>query len=109
MLTATAVALTACGGDQNAELLGFANGVAPAAEGISLVEGLLLYVIAPLSILFVLAALVWLPGIVRGTRYRPGRGWPASPLWFGGPPDPAAAVEAADTGEIVRGGASGSW
>ena len=68
-----------------------------------------LYLLAPAAILLLIAALVWLPGMVRSSRYRPGRGWGAAPLWFGGPPDPAAAVESASTGDLVRGGASGDW
>ena len=107
---ATAAVLTACGGSDAARTnsLGYQDGVAP-VEGVTLLEGLALYVLAPLVILLVIAALVWLPGMVRTSRYRPGRGWGAAPLWFGGPPDPAAAVESADTGGIVRGGASGNW
>ena len=88
--------------------LGYQDGVAP-VEGISLVEGLGLYVLAPLAILTLIFALVWLPGVVRSSRYRPGRGWSGAPLWFGGPPDPVAAVESAETGDVVRGGASGDW
>ena len=61
------------------------------------------------AVMLVLAALVWLPGMVRGNRYRPARGWTAAPLWFGGPPDPAAAVESAQVGQVTRGEASGSW
>ena len=49
------------------------------------------------------------PGMIHSSRYRPTRGWSAAPLWFGGPADPAAAVESAQTGDLVRGGASGSW
>jgi hypothetical protein len=110
MAVATAAALSACGGDDSARTnhLGFEDGVAP-AEGITFVEGLALYVLLPALILLTVAALVWLPGLVRASRYRPGRGWTAAPLWFGGPPDPAAAVEQAETGDLVRGGASGDW
>ena len=110
MAAATAAALTACGGDDPARTnhLGYEDGVAP-VEGISLLEGLALYVLIPAAILAVITVLVLLPGMVRTSRYRPGRGWTAAPLWFGGPPDPAAAVESADTGDMVRGGASGDW
>ena len=100
--------LAACGNDQPTEQLGYPDGVAP-AEGITLLEGLGLYVLAPLAILLTIFALVWLPGVVRSSRYRPGRGWTAAPLWFGGPPDPVAAVEQAEVGDVVRGGASGEW
>lgn len=109
-LTAAVVtaSLAACGNDQPTEQLGYQDGVAP-VEGISLLEGLALYVLAPLAILLVVFALAWLPGVVRSSRYRPGRGWTAAPLWFGGPPDPVAAVEQAEVGDVVRGGASGEW
>lgn len=104
-------ALTACGGGEqvSSEQLGYDSGVAPARDGLSLLEGLALYLIAPGAILLFVAALVWLPGMLRGTGYRPGRAWSAAPLWFGGPPDPTAAVEAASPGSMARGGASGTW
>ncbi len=110
-MLAAAAALTACGGDQrvSSNQLGYDTGVAPGTEGLSLLEGLALYVLAPGAILLLVAALVWLPGVLRGTSYRPGRAWSAPPLWFGGPPDPTAAVEAATPGSMARGGASGSW
>lgn len=111
MLATTAVALTACGGDDPAATnhLGFEEGVAPAADGLSTLQAVLLYSLVPLALLLLVAALAWLPGVVRSNRYRPARGWNAAPLWFGGPADPAAAVETAQTGDVVRGGASGSW
>ena len=111
VLAATAVALTACGGDDPASTntLGFQNGVAPEGGGLTTLQAVLLYGVGPLAILLLIAALVWLPGMVRSSRYRPTKGWNAAPLWFGGPADPAAAVESAQTGDLVRGGASGSW
>ena len=107
---ATAVALTAGGGDDPADhnQLGLENGVAPEATASRPCRRCAVR-LAPLAILLLVAALVWLPGMVRGSRYRPNRGWTAAPLWFGGPADPAAAVETAQTGDLVRGGASGSW
>ena len=111
VLAATAVALTACGGSDPAATnhLGFENGVAPEGEGLTTLQAVLVYGVAPLAILLLVAAVVWLPGMIRSSRYRPNRGWNAAPLWFGGPADPAAAVESAQTGDLVRGGASGSW
>jgi hypothetical protein len=111
VLAATAVALTACGGDDPAATnhLGFENGVAPEGDGLTTLQAVLVYGVGPLAILLLIAAVVWLPGMVRSSRYRPTRGWNAAPLWFGGPADPAAAVESAQTGDLVRGGASGSW
>jgi len=113
VLTATAIALTGCtGGNGDAPRqnhLGFDAGAGPSGDGLSTGAAVALFVGGPLIILLVVAALVWVPGMVRSNRYRPAKGWSASPLWFGGPPDPAAAVESAQVGELVRGGASGSW
>lgn len=79
------------------------------APKVGVVKTLLLFVLAPAAITFAIAAAVWLPGMVRGTRYRPSRGWTAAPVWFAGPPDPATAVQDADAGDVVRGGARGDW
>jgi hypothetical protein len=57
----------------------------------------------------VIAAAVLLPGLVRGTRYRPAVGWDAAPVWFAGPLDPVTAVANAQPGDMMRGGGSGSW
>lgn len=78
-------------------------------SGLSTGAALLLFVLIPAVILLGIAALVWLPGMVKADRYRPQRGWSAAPVWFAGPPDPVAAVETAETGTATRGGASGSW
>ena len=79
--------------------------------GITIGAALLLYGLLPLVLLLVTAAVVWLPGVVRGAsrRYRPGAGWDASPVWFAGPGDPVAAVEAAPALPQARGGAGGDW
>ena len=68
-----------------------------------------LFVVIPLAIIGLLSALVLLPGMVRGSRYRPTKGWDAAPVWFAGPLDPATAVADAQPGDTVRGGGSGSW
>lgn len=79
-------------------------------RAISVGEAALLYALIPLGILVVVAALAWLPNVVKADRYRPTRGWNSAPVWFAGPPDPVAAVETADTAATSgRGGASGSW
>ena len=70
---------------------------------------LLLYVLIPVGSVLLLAALVLLPGAVRAHRYRPAEGWSADPVWFAGPVDPEAAIASADAGDMVRGGARGSW
>lgn len=80
-----------------------------AGKGLSPGMTALLYLGAPLAILFLIAAVAWLPGALRAGRYRPNRGWSAAPVWFAGPPDPVPAVRDAQVGDITRGGASGSW
>lgn len=77
--------------------------------GLSAAATIGLFVLVPLAISGLITALVVLPGLVRGTRYRPAMGWAAPPVWFAGPPDPAAAVAAAQPGSVVRGGSSGRW
>ncbi len=72
-------------------------------------EMFLLYVAVPLATAFTIFLVVWLPGAIKANRYRPTKAWLASPVWFAGPPDPVAAVQSAEAGDVVRGGASGSW
>lgn len=77
-------------------------------EQLSVIGNLLLYVVAPLGVLLLIALLVAAPSIARGPRYRPGLSWFAEPVWFGGPADPEAAVaRAVPTQEA--GGASARW
>lgn len=86
-------------------------------DGLTALEALGIYVLAPLALMALVWALVWLPGVVRGPRYRPGRGWSAAPVWFAGPADPVAALERAQppsestaaASTVVWGGARGSW
>lgn len=88
--------------------LGPSEGADP-GPGLSPAATIGLYVVIPLAIVAVISALVLLPGVVGGTRYRPTKGWDAPPIWFAGPTDPADAVAKADPGDVVRGGGSGSW
>ena len=78
-------------------------------QSLGLAGALLLYVGTPIVACLVIAAVVLLPGAVRSNRYRPAEGWSATPVWFAGPVDPEAALAGASTGDVVRGGASGSW
>ncbi len=91
-----------------ADDLGPREGADP-GSGLSIGTTVVLFVLVPAAILLGIAALVWLPGMVKADRYRPTRGWSAVPVWFAGPPDPVAAVETAEAGQSGRGGASGSW
>jgi hypothetical protein len=72
----------------------------------------LIFVGIPVGLFVVIALLVMLPSLAGGQRYRPGLGWWAEPVWFGGPRDSALTQKATDptalgTFEVVRGG-SGS-
>lgn len=89
---------------------------ADVSSGISTGKALLFLVGGPLAILLLITLLVWLPGMARSDRYRPGKAWTAVPVWFLGPREPVAAVEAVTAAGITRssadsgkGGASGSW
>lgn len=69
----------------------------------------LLYVVLPVGLFLLVAALVWLPGAVKANRYRPNRPWLAAPVWFAGPADPHGALASASAGDDARGGSGGSW
>lgn len=88
--------------------LGPSEGAEP-GRGLGTGATLLLFVGGPLLLLAIVAAAVLLPGLMRANRYRPAKGWSAAPVWFAGPADPVTAVQDAVLGDIVRGGASGSW
>jgi hypothetical protein len=78
-------------------------------SGLSPAATIGLYVLIPMGVIAIVSTLVLLPGMVRGTRYRPSMGWDVPPVWFAGPLDPTAAVAAADPGDVTRGGSGGSW
>ncbi len=107
-LTGLATVLLTAGPAWADNPIGPAEGEEP-GKGLGTLASVLLFVGIPLLTAVIVFAAVWLPGAVTANRYRPGKGWSARPVWFAGPADPLAAVEAADTGDVVRGGASGSW
>lgn len=88
--------------------IGPSEGADP-GESLSAAATIGLFILLPLAIIGFIAAAAWLPGMMRGARYRPTKGWDAAPVWFAGPLDPATAVAEAQPGDIVRGGGSGSW
>ena len=88
--------------------LGPREGAEP-GEPMDLVVVGLLYVVLPLTVFALVAAIVWLPGAVKANRYRPTRPWLARPVWFAGPADPVSAVQSAQVGDMVKGGSGGSW
>jgi hypothetical protein len=87
--------------------------MADSGSGFSGGQTLLYFVLIPLLAAGALSALFWVPGMRRVERYRPGKSWEATPVWFLGPPEPIAAVEAVTarglSAAVVKGGASGDW
>ena len=79
--------------------------------GLSALETILIYVGVPTALFLLIALLVMAPSIARGPRYRPGLGWFAAPVWFGGPanPDLALARARSTPAPEERGGASARW
>jgi hypothetical protein len=79
-------------------------------KGFSVLQTLFWFVAVPALIIGTIWLLVWIPGMTRGPRYRPGVSWWAAPAWFNGPTstDVASAVaEATPTQD--GGGASARW
>ena len=88
--------------------LGPREGAEP-GEPLDLVVAGLLYVVLPVTVFAIVAAMVWLPGAMKANRYRPNRPWLARPVWFAGPADPIGAAQSAQLGDIERGGSGGRW
>jgi hypothetical protein len=81
-------------------------------DSLTAAETIGLFILLPVAIIALISAVTWLPGAVRGARYRPNEGWAAPPVWFAGPPAPMEALAAAQGGnvaDVTRGGASGNW
>jgi hypothetical protein len=76
------------------------------------IETLAIFLGIPLAAATVIAFLVFLPSIVNGPRYRPGRQWSATTAWFGEPISSEAAASAITTlppATLQGGGASARW
>lgn len=83
------------------------------------IEAVLLYGVVPVSIMLFIALLVWLPGMLKGNRGKPGINWDGQPEWYGGPEGEKPALEAGQsqqalTGTVVStgeeaGGSSARW
>ena len=84
----------------------------------TVVETILVYVVAPLAVIAVLALLTLVPGRHKRPRYKPGQAWEHEPVWYEPHPEatgghggdaqralPAGSAPAAGP----RGGARGTW
>lgn len=83
-------------------------------EQLSTLESLALFGVVPIALMLLIALLVSLPSLIKGSRNKPGINWDAQPEWYGGPQDEAttAAVTSAGgqqalTGRVVSTGADG--
>jgi hypothetical protein len=89
-------------------LAGTADDGSEPGGGMSAGATLLVFVGTPIALFLIIALLAAAPSLARGPRYRPGLGWWAAPVWFGGPEgDADAAVQAAQPTE--GGGTSARW
>jgi hypothetical protein len=81
-------------------------------DKLSAIETTAIFAGIPLAVAAIIAFLVFLPSIVNGPRYRPGRPWTATTAWFGEPIGSEAAASAITTLPPVTvngGGASARW
>lgn len=88
----------------------------------SILETLTVYAGIPAAVFAVIAGLVYLSGSRPARRYRPGRPYEFTPVWFLSAPGGLAgteraaievsadeAADEAESGSTVKGGARGSW
>ena len=75
----------------------------------SWVQTVLVFVGIPVAAAAVITFFVFLPSMIRGPRYRPGRPWTAGSVWFGGPSEGTAAATPGPVGAFEGGGASARW
>lgn len=62
----------------------------------------------PIALTLIIAALLYLPAMVRGERVAPGT-TPVSNQWIGGPRRAAGELAGPDTEESMAGGAGARW
>jgi len=68
---------------------------------VSVVETILVFVVAPAAVVGVMALLIWGgPGGTRAPRYRPGREWAYEPVWYA--PHPLAVQDLSHDDDHVR-------
>ena len=59
-----------------------AGATAGRLRGVTVVETLLVYAVAPLAVIVVLALLTLVPGRRKKLRYKPGQPWDHEPVWY---------------------------
>jgi hypothetical protein len=73
---------------------------------VTVVETILVYAVAPLAVIAVLALLTLVPGRRKRPRYKPGQAWEHEPIWWEPHPEHPVAEDqdAAGFGAAVPGG-----
>jgi hypothetical protein len=83
------------------------------AEQVGGLDFLLLLLLIPLGLALLITLLAYVPSMVRGQKYTPGRAWRSESEWFGGPKDGLEAADKVDLhaegAQTDRGGASARW
>jgi hypothetical protein len=70
---------------------------------------ILLFVVVPIGVFLIIAALAVLPSALSRPRYRPGKPWDHEARWVAGPGEPQAAIATTASDPTARGGASAEW
>jgi hypothetical protein len=86
----------------------------PDADPVGAFDWLLLLLVLPVGLFVLIWVLSYVPVMVRGEKYTPGRAWRNENEWFGGPKDGLEAADRAElpaeeSAEAERGGASARW
>lgn len=80
-------------------------------EPVSALDYLLVLLIIPVGLALLITLLAYVPAMVKGEKYQPGRAWRNENEWFGGPKDGLDAADKVESpaGDTERGGASARW
>lgn len=85
----------------------------PEPEPMSTLDFLLVIVLIPLGLALLITVLAYIPVMVKGEKYTPGRAWRNENEWFGGPKDGLEATDRAEVpaedAAVDRGGSSARW
>lgn len=80
-------------------------------EPVGALAYLLVLLVIPAGLAVLITVLTYVPAMVKGEKYTPGRAWRNESEWFGGPKDGLEAADRADIRELEgeRGGSSARW
>lgn len=81
-------------------------------EPVGALAYLMVLLVIPAALAVLITVLVYVPAMVKGDKYTPGRAWRNENEWFGGPKDGLEAADRVETrpaAEGERGGSSARW